>query len=52
MDHTCEHLLEYVRVGMVAEISAHEHIAIGIKYLLSTGNLKNYKQGIVTESAA
>ena len=34
MNHLCEHLLEYVRVGMVAEISAHEHIAIGIKLVI------------------
>ena len=52
MNYACEHLLEFVRVGMVAEISAHEHIVIGIKYLLLTGNSKNYIQGTVTEAAA
>ena len=46
----CEHFLEYVRVGMIADFNAHEHID-RYKHLLSTGSL-NCKQGIVTEGAA
>ena len=50
LHESCEHLLDCVGMIMAADINAHEHLAImlGIKHLLSTGNL-SCKQGIASD---
>ena len=48
---SCEHLLEYIRISMVVNMTAHEHIARYINSQLLIGYL-NCKKGMMIEGAA